>query len=68
MEISQLAESVSLGNHSQIHSQEISVEPAEPKEIVTTKSAGEKVEETVVVVTSAIQSDSGSFVFYGEKK
>ena len=62
MEISQLAESVSSGSHSQIHSQEVSVEPAEPKEIAATKSEGEKVEETVTVVTSAIQSDSESFV------
>ena len=62
MEISQLAESVSSGSHSQIHSQKVSVEPAEPTEIAATKSEGEKVEETVTVVTSAIQSDSESFV------
>lgn len=62
LEISQLGESVSSGHHSQIHSQEITVEAVEPKEIVVTKSEGEKVEETVVLVTSAIQSESGSVV------
>lgn len=38
LEISQLADSVSSGHHSQIHSQEITVEAVEPKEIAATKS------------------------------
>ena len=40
LEISQLAESVSSGHHSQIHSHPITVEAVEPKEIVATKSEG----------------------------